>query len=126
MRFGQPTIPDRRTEVAVIVPSGRDIAAGAAVSSGLGVGQRLHRSTEQGWYRVRYRVVFIDGHLRSGVYRFRVSTAAASAADPQKWVWLLGSGWVLFLVYAVSRYRRFVPALSGPALGKAERPSRSR
>ena len=65
LHFGWPPAPDDRTKVAVIVPSGRDIAEGAAVATGQGVAQRLSASREMGWYRVRFTVAFVDGHVGS-------------------------------------------------------------
>jgi methionine-rich copper-binding protein CopC len=109
LRFGQPTIPDDRTAVSVIVPSGRDIAEGAALVTGFGVAQRLAATQEQGWFRVRYRVTFVDGHARAGVFRFRVTTFDRPASDHWRWLWLLGGGWVLFSCYALARHGRRVP-----------------
>lgn len=112
LHFGQPTIPDERTQVAVLVPSGRDIARGAAAVDGFGVAQRLAPAREKGWYRVRYRVAFVDGHVGSGVFRFRVTTFDEAAPNHWKWVWLAGGGWVLYLVYVLVRHGRQMPALA--------------
>src|SRR4051794_11774601 len=112
LHFGQPTIPDERTHVTVLVPSGRDVARGTAVVDGFGVAQRLAPAREKGWYRVRYSVAFVDGHVGSGVFRFRVTTFDRAAPNHWTWVWLAGGGWVLYLVYVLVRHGRQMPALA--------------
>ncbi|MEP7090480.1 MAG: copper resistance CopC family protein [Nocardioidaceae bacterium] len=113
MHFGQPTIPDRRTKVQVVVPSGRNIATGAPVSDGLGVAQRLADSHEKGWYRVRYSVVFIDGHLASGVFRFQVTTFERPGPSHRGWFLLLG-GVVVYFALSVLRYTRHSSDMRSP------------
>ena len=106
LHFGWPTAPDDRTKVAVIVPSGRDIAEGAAVATGQGVAQRLSASREMGWYRVRFTVAFVDGHVGSGVFRFRVATFDKAAPDTALWKWAsVGMGF-LFVAYVLITARR--------------------
>jgi len=96
LHFGQPNVPGKATKVSVIVPSGRDIARGPAFASGMGVSQPLRKVREMGWYRVRYTVVFVDGHVGSGVFRFRVTTFDAPPPSPVKWFLLLGGVTLLF------------------------------
>jgi methionine-rich copper-binding protein CopC len=101
MQFGQPAVPDPRTRVRVLLPSGHDAALGPAAASGLGVSQRLGTRREKGWYRVQYAVVFVDGHLGTGVFRFRVGDV--DAPPPHHGVmtsWLIGLG-VLLAGYSV-------------------------
>ena len=112
LRFGQSTVPDRRNHVVVLVPSGADIARGAAVAGGFGVAQRLAAAREKGWYRVRYSVVFVDGHVGSGVFRFRVTTFDKAAPNHWKWVWFAAGGWALYLTYVLVRHGRQLPALA--------------
>jgi methionine-rich copper-binding protein CopC len=106
LHFGQPNIPDRRTRVSVVVPSGRDIAVGPATVSGFGISQRLRSSRELGWYRVRYTVAFVDGHAASGVFRFRVATFDSPPPDHRKWMWLLATVFAAFLVVTAREARR--------------------
>jgi methionine-rich copper-binding protein CopC len=112
LHFGQSTVPDRRTHVSVLIPSGRDIARGDAVSGGFGVAQRLATAREKGWYRVRYSVVFVDGHVGSGVFRFRVTTFDKAAPNHWKWVWFAAGGWLVYLTYVLLRHGRQLPALA--------------
>ena len=112
LHFGQSTVPDRRTHVSVLIPSGRDIARGDAVSGGFGVAQRLATAREKGWYRVRYSVVFVDGHVGSGVFRFRVTTFDKAAPNHWKWVWFAAGGWLVYLTYVLVRHGRQLPALA--------------
>jgi copper transport protein len=106
LHFGWPAVPDDRTRVSVIVPSGRDIAVGTAVASGLGVSQRLSPSREKGWYRVRFTVAFVDGHAGSGVFRFRVGTRDASAPATAPWKWASVGLGTVFLGYVLALARR--------------------
>lgn len=106
LHFGQPTIPDPRTRVSVLIPSGRDVAEGAAITDGLGVAQRLAAASEKGWYRVRYSVVFVDGHVGTGAFRFRVSTFDKSPPSHARWMLVGGGVWILFLMYAVLGHAR--------------------
>jgi methionine-rich copper-binding protein CopC len=112
LRFGQSTVPDHRTHVSVLVPSGREVARGDAVAGGFGVAQRLSKAREKGWYRVRYTVVFVDGHVGSGVFRFRVTTFDKAAPNHWKWVWLAAGGWAVYLTYVLVRHGRQLPALA--------------
>lgn len=72
LQFTVPAVTDPRTQVAVLAPSGRDIATGEAAVSGLGVSQALAPTGELGWFRVRYRAVIWGGHVDSGEFRFLV------------------------------------------------------
>ena len=112
LHFGQPTVPDDRTHVSVLLPSGRDVARGAAVAGGFGVAQRLAETRVRGWYRVRYSVVFVDGHVGSGVFRFRVTTFDKAAPNHWKWVWIAAGGWGVYLAYVLLRHGRQLPALA--------------
>ena len=105
LHFRLPAVPDERTSVSVMTPSGRDLAAVDAVVTGLGVAQPLTRSAETGWYQVRYRVVFWGGHVDSGGFRFQV-TAADHRSALRSSLWVLGGIGTVSLLCALGPARR--------------------
>lgn len=108
MQFGRPAIPDGRTVVSVRGPDGRDLAAGEALASGMGVSQPLSPLTAAGRYRVGYVVVSVDGHLTRGEYAFVYARPAASHGPPTLWLVAAG-GSALAAVAVVVLRRRSTP-----------------
>ncbi len=102
--FGRPPVRDELTTVSVVAPSGRQLSVGDAAAVDLAVGQRVSRSTETGWYSVRYQVLFFDGHATSGDFRFQV-VATHGDADPGRWLWILVllSATGVLVVFALAR-----------------------
>jgi methionine-rich copper-binding protein CopC len=93
LQFAMPTVPDARTRIDVITPSGENLAVGAPQATGLGVGQQLSATTESGKYRVAFAVVSVDGHVTTGGYTFWVDLSrqpATDAATPAWWLGLIG------------------------------------
>ena len=93
LRFGKPTIPDRRNEVRVVGPSGKNIAHGPPSVSGLGISQPVTPAHEAGVYVVSYRVVAVDKHVTQGGYDFLLTTAAprTSTRSSRAGPWVLGA-----------------------------------
>ena len=98
LRFLRPSVPDPRTQVAMVSPSGVDLARGEPSVTGLGVSQPVSPATEVGVYVVSYAVVAVDGHLTRGGYDFLLTDAApetSQRAGPPIWWWgLLGAGFL--------------------------------
>ena len=98
LRFLRPSVPDPRTKVAMVGPSGVDLARGEPSVTGLGVSQRVSPAREVGVYVVSYAVVAVDGHLTRGGYDFLLTEAAPAtsqhAALPGWWWALLGAGFL--------------------------------
>lgn len=127
LRFRQAPRPDETTTVAVFTPSGTDLARGPAVANALGVVQPLSPSPEQGWFRVRYHVVFEDGHAGEGAFRFRVGDHAAAPPSRNGPLLLVGGAAALFFIYTALVYvggRRRGPRVTGtaPAAPTSSRP----
>lgn len=100
LRFVKQSVPDPRTRVAVVGPSGVDLAQGPPSVTGLGVSQPVRPARETGVYVVSYTVVSVDGHLTRGGYNFLL-TAPSTAPRPTfpAWSWvLLGSVFVGMVV----------------------------
>lgn len=98
LRFLRPSVPDPRTKVAMVSPSGVNLARGTPSVTGLGVSQQVSPAHEVGGYVVSYAVVAVDGHMTRGKYDF-VLTAAAPATSqrgalPVWWWVLLGAGFL--------------------------------
>jgi copper resistance protein C len=101
LRFFKPTVPDPRTKLTLVGPSGADLAQGPPSVSGLGISQRLAEPHQVGVYVVSYTVVSTDGHVLRGRYDFLLTVAApasSSGTSPvSRWLWV-GSGLVLVLI----------------------------
>lgn len=102
LRFLRPSAPDPRTKVAMVSPSGVDLAVGAPAVTGLGVSQRVSPAREVGVYVVSYAVVAVDGHLSRGNYDFLLTAAAPTTSQdgalPVWWWLLLGAGFLGLVV----------------------------
>jgi methionine-rich copper-binding protein CopC len=100
LRFRRPPVPDPRTKVAMVSPSGENLAQGKPAVTGLGVSQRVSPAHEIGVYVVSYSVVAVDGHLSRGSYQFLLTAAATSRHDALSiWWWaLIGVGFVGLVV----------------------------
>jgi copper resistance protein C len=68
------------TAAAVLGPTGRSLNSGALVSAGASISIPIHASKTRGTYRVRYHVLSDDGHVVSGVVRFRLGAVAGASA----------------------------------------------
>ena len=90
LQFAVPTVPDARTRIDVLTPSGGNLSVGAPQTTGLGVGQRLSEATERGKYRVAFAVVTFDGHVSTGGYAFWVNPARQSTTGAAAPAWWLG------------------------------------
>jgi hypothetical protein len=106
LHFAVAAVADQRTAVAVVAPSGRDLATGEAVVTGLGVSQRLDRSDETGWHLVSYRVVSSDGHVSTGEYRFRVRPAGHGGLPVTTGIWIVLGGGTVGVLALLGRARR--------------------
>lgn len=82
LHFGQPSIPDDRTRLVVLSPTGANLAEGPVYLTALGVATKLAPAHESGRYSVSFAVVSVDGHLTEGHYPFWVTpgTAVSSAS----------------------------------------------
>lgn len=105
LRFVKQSVPDPRTNVTVVGPSGVDIAHGSPSVTGLGISQRVSPAREAGVYVVSYTVVSSDGHLLRGGYDFLLTAAATAtatssqAAGSAAWQWwLLGAAFFVIVV----------------------------
>lgn len=90
LQFAIPAVPDARTRIDVITPSGGNLSVGAPQTTGLGVTQQLSQATETGKYRVAFAVVSFDGHVSTGGYAFWVDQARRSATGGSAPAWWLG------------------------------------
>ncbi len=128
MRFRQSPQPDERTTVVVLTPSGEDLARGPAVADARGVAQPLAASQEKGWFRVRYRVVFEDGHTGEGAFRFQVADRAAPPPSRRGPLLMVGGAAAAFFLYAGLVYaggrRRASLTGTAPAEPTSSRPGR--
>ena len=117
LRFAKQSVPDPRTKVAVVGPSGVDLAQGPPSVSGLGVSQRVAPAREAGVYVVSYAVMSADGHLTEGGYDFLLTAAATTrpiGSSSSVWQWvLLGAAFATIVVggsvIMQSRQRRSGP-----------------
>ena len=75
LHFVKQTVPDPRTRVKVVGPSGKNIAVGHPSVTGLGISQRVSPAHQVGVYIVSYTVVSVDHHVTRGGYDFLLSTA---------------------------------------------------
>ena len=98
LRFLRPSVPDPRTKVAMVSPSGVNLARGTPSVTGLGVSQQVSPAREVGVYVVSYAVVAVDGHLTRGDYDFLLTAAAPATSQhgalPVWWWVLLGAGFL--------------------------------
>ena len=112
LRFLRPSLPDPRTKVAMVSPSGVKLARGGPAVTGLGVSQPVSPAREVGVYVVSYAVVAVDGHLSRGGYEFLLTRAAPApsrhAALPAYWWVMLGLAF-LGLVFGVAVILRGQP-----------------
>lgn len=100
LRFVKQSVPDPRTRVAVVGPSGVDLAQGPPSVTGLGVSQPVRPARETGVYVVSYTVVSVDGHVTRGGYNFLMTAASTAPRSTfPVWSWaLLGSVFVGLVV----------------------------
>lgn len=105
LTFTSPPVVDARTTVAVLTPSGRDLASGPAQAVGLTVAQRVSSSTETGWYTVRFSVPSFDGHLVQGDFRFVVGPDTAGSTTA-RWLWIALPSASIGIVGALTWARR--------------------
>lgn len=115
LQFAVPAVADGRTSVSVVDPSGRDLAMGDPVVTGLGVSQALEGSDETGWYQVSYRVVIWGGHVDSGEFRFLVKPAD-DAVSVSTWILVMCGAGTLGALALIGRSRR--RATSAPSSAK--------
>lgn len=98
LRFLRPSVPDPRTKVAMVSPSGVNLARGTPSVTGLGVSQQVSPAREVGVYVVSYAVVAVDGHLTRGDYDFLLTAGAPATSQhgalPVWWWVLLGAGFL--------------------------------
>jgi methionine-rich copper-binding protein CopC len=113
LHFAIPAVGDGRTWVSVVDASGRDLATGDPVVSGLGVSQALESSGETGWYQVSYRVVIWGGHVDSGEFRFLVKPSD-DGVSVTTWILIVGGALTLGALALIGRARRRVT--SAPSL----------
>jgi methionine-rich copper-binding protein CopC len=119
LHFLLPAVPDERTTISVMTPSGRDIASGDTLVTGLGVAQRLAKSSEAGWYAVTYHVGLSDGHVSQGEFRFLVAAHEGSAVS--RWLWIVGSLATLVVLAVLAGARR--RAAAAPAGSESMAPN---
>ena len=104
LRFFKSTVPDPRTRLTLVGPTGTDLAQGPPSVSGLGISQRLSEPHQVGVYVVSYTVVSSDGHVIRGRYDFLLTVAApatpSATSSTARWVWL-GSALVVLVVAGV-------------------------
>jgi len=81
LRFFKATVPDPRTKLTLVAPSGADLAQGPPSVSGLGISQRLAQPHQVGVYVVSYTVVSTDGHVIRGRYDFLLTVAAPASSS---------------------------------------------
>lgn len=122
LEFGQPAIPDQRTRLAVLSPSGVNLARGPVYSSAMGVATRLRPSRETGRYSLSFAVVSVDGHLTEGRYPFWVVAGSAASSRPgnavtQGLLWLLGVLTALVVVGVRLRRRARRPGRTSSRVG---------
>ncbi len=101
LHFVKQTVPDPRTRVKVVGPSGTNIAVGHPSVTGLGISQPVSPAHQVGVYFVSYTVVSVDHHVTRGGYDFLLTTAApvTSTSSFPVWQWaLLLSGFVVVVV----------------------------
>ena len=85
LEFGEDLIAlGKGTKVAVIAPSGKDIAIGEPTVIKTHVSQPLSVDSTPGVYTVKYRVVAADGHVLEDTFAFTVTSgqSATTAAAP--------------------------------------------
>ena len=81
LEFGEDLIAlGKGTKVAVIAPSGKDIATGAPTVMKTHVSQPLTVDTTPGVYTVKFRVVAADGHVLEDTYAFTVAAGQSATA----------------------------------------------
>jgi methionine-rich copper-binding protein CopC len=101
LHFVKQTVPDPRTKVKVVGPSGTNIAVGSPSVTGLGISQRVSPAHQVGVYVVSYTVVSVDHHVTRSGYDFLLTKAApvTSTNSFPVWQWaLLLSGFVVVVV----------------------------
>ena len=83
LEFGEDLIAlGKGTKVAVIAPSGKDIAIGEATVMKTHVSQPLSVDSTPGVYSVKFRVVATDGHVLEDRFSFTISSSQSAASAP--------------------------------------------